>query len=75
MTGEEAKAALLSQCPVMWDGKEYEYIQAIVYEKSRYGGVLVTARLADKCGRSFVNAKLKDVELIQIGEGAQNDGN
>lgn len=68
MTGEEAKAALLSQCPVIWDGKEYAYIQAIIYEKSRYGGILVSARLADKCGHSFLNAKLKEVELKQIGK-------
>lgn len=64
MTGEEAKKALLNECPVIWDGKEYKCVSAIVYKKSKFtGNIVVLLQLLDKNQNSLVETSLKDVEL------------
>lgn len=73
MTNEEAKAALLSGEPVIYDGIEYMCIEAIRYKRgfdrytNRSAGksIIVYAELLDKNGGCLVIVKVEDVEAIK----------
>lgn len=65
MTGEEAKAALKSKCPVMYNGIEYQYIDAIIYRVDQYRRIVAYVEMFDKCGHSLMVAPMKDVENVQ----------
>lgn len=73
MTNEEAKAALLSGEPVMYDGIEYLCIEALRYKRgydrytNRSAGksIIVYAELLDKNGGSLVVVKVEDVKPLK----------
>lgn len=57
MTNEEAKNALMSECPVMHEGIEYKCVSAIIYRKKKIGKkkiVIPSLELTDKSAAGAV---------------------
>lgn len=63
MTNEEAKKALMTRAPVIYDGVEYLYMTAISYRPNRFGQLTITGEMLDKSQRSVVVAEIKNIEL------------
>ena len=63
MTNEEAKQALMNQTPVMHNGITYQYIAAIIYRRDKYGHIIVSGEMLDRCGTSVVIAEIKNINL------------
>ncbi len=61
MTNTEAKEALFSRTPVVYQNTEYLYISAIVYRYDRNNNLFISAELMDKTKRSVTIAPIKDV--------------
>lgn len=63
MTNEEAKQALINQTPVEHQGIWYERITALIYRLNKYGAVMVSGEMLDKCGTCVVIADVKNINL------------
>ena len=68
MTCEEAKNALLSQCPVYYKGREYAVLKEIIYWRSKYGKINVSLKIMDNNYNSAVIARLAEVSLKRESE-------
>ena len=68
MTGEEMKAALSNNDPVLYktrEGAEMEMrMFGIVYRSNGRGGIQVSAELLDKTGRSVILCKPQDIKKL-----------
>lgn len=73
MNNDELKRALVMQSPILCDGIVYECIEEIVYARKRSAtsfaqtaapGIMVFARLKDRCGHSFTQASPKNIEVF-----------
>ena len=63
MTNEEAKEAFMHRRPVMYGGREYDCIHAIIYRYDQHRNLIVSAELWDRHqhGNSIIIANLKDI--------------
>lgn len=63
MTNEEAKQALISRAPVVYNGIPYVRIAAIIYRLDKYGNIIVSGEMLDRNETSVVIAEIKNIEL------------
>ena len=56
MTNEELKNALLTKCPISWNGIDYSHVSAIIYRLDDKGKIKVSAELMDKNNHSVTIA-------------------
>lgn len=67
MKGNEVKAAMMEQTPVVFNGIVYPKITAVIYRKAPDGvNVRVTLELLDKNRRAVVIAEAERVERAQV---------
>lgn len=67
MNNEELKEALLNERPVVYVDPllgeiNYKRVAAIIFEKRR-GKIMITAKLEDVCGHSFLNCLPKAIRF------------
>ena len=63
VTNNEAKAALLEECPAVYAGITYQKITALIYRKAGQGkNIQVSAELLDRNGRAVVIAPVEKIE-------------
>ena len=63
MTGIELKEALMEECPVHYNGIEYQKVTALIYRKDMKGtGIRISGELLDQNGRAVVIAPAKRIE-------------
>ena len=64
MSNEEAKQAFFAGAPVIWKEIVYARISAIIYRLDRYGHLIVSAELQDKCGHSLTIARVQELQGV-----------
>ncbi len=64
MSGEEARAALISSEPVELNGIIYARMERIIYQRYK-DGIGVTAELVDKTGRSSTIVPIRYINRIE----------
>ena len=62
MTNDEIKDAVKRKSPILYDGKEYEYIEEIIYYYR--GGWRVSALLHEKGTNAVYRVKAEDVHPV-----------
>lgn len=61
MTNNEAKAALLEECPAVYAGITYQKVTALIYRKGSTR-IQISAELLDRNGRAVVIAPAGKIE-------------
>ncbi len=63
MTNDEAKRALMRECPVIYKDIVYKCVSGIIYRKSKKGRVVLSLELTDKtAARSVTIAAANQVK-------------
>lgn len=63
MTHDEAKAAFMEECPVVYGGVTYQRISALIYRKNHTGrGLRIQAELKDNSNHSVVIVSPERIE-------------
>jgi hypothetical protein len=66
MTNEEVKAAFIDECPVVYDGIQYQRISGLIYRKrSAFRGVYMRAELLDRNNNAVVVVAPDRIEFVK----------